>query len=250
MKSLQILVADHDDESRWTLRAGLQLAGYLVSEAADGRAALEIMRQDPPDMVLLDLRIPVIGSVALLAEMQAAHLRQHPRLAVMGDPEDVALAVEALGLGASDFLEKPVQVKDAQDSIESVLRDLPIDSENAGHWHGDVLEGVRVALQLGKFGMIEPALLGPAPLTDPACQNLAGIVHEAHGRIDSASKFYERAASTDHSYWPARENLQRLNDLRERGETNRPVFFRQPRPMVAGLDPTRGGGPSAYTSWQ
>jgi CheY-like chemotaxis protein len=250
MESLQILVAEHDARLRRILRAGLQLTGYLVAEAADGREALEIMQQEPPDLVLLDLQIPVIGSVALLAELQATQLRPHPRAVVMGDPDDVALAIEALGLGASDFLEKPVNIKDAQDSIESVLRELPLDGENAGHWHGDVLEAVRVALQMGKFGMIEPALLGSAPLTEAACQNLAGIVHEAHDRIDGASRFYERAALADESYWPARENLQRLNELRECGETNRPVFFRQPRPIAAGHDPTHGGESSAYTSWQ
>jgi DNA-binding response OmpR family regulator len=231
MESLRILVVERETRLRSTLRLGLQLAGYLVAEAADGRQALEIVREEPPDLVLLDLRIPVIGSVALMAELRASHLRPHPRVTVMTDPNDLALAIEALGLGASDFLQKPISVRDALSSIESILRAPREHFESTEHEYSDVLEAVRVTLQTGKFGAVEPAFLGPASLTDAACLNLAGIVQEAHGRIDNASKLYERATLADSDYWAARENLLRLRELQECGETNRAVLFREVQPI-------------------
>jgi CheY-like chemotaxis protein len=248
MEAIRILVAEHEPRLRSTLRFGLQQAGYLVADAPDGKKALEIIREEPPEVLLLDLRIPIIGSVALLAELRTTRSRQQPRAVALAERDDLALAIEAVRLGASDILEKPLDVTHARASIESVLREPPLERGDFEGEHGDVLEAVRVALQTGRFGTVEPAVLGPGMLSEAACLNLAGIVQEAHGRSASALKLYQRAALADSQYWPACENLQRLQELREDGASSRPVCFREVGPVATGHGPLCGGNVSPYAS--
>jgi two-component system response regulator (stage 0 sporulation protein F) len=232
MQAAKILIASQDHALRSDLRHGLQLGGLFVAEATNGREALDILMQEPPDLVLLDLRIPVVSSIALLAELRAMPSRQRPRAIVMADPADVPLALEAIALGASDFLQKPIPLQDARTSIASVLWEMPqvvFGTEEPS----EILEAVHAALQAGTFGSIDSALMNPGQLPPAACLNLAGLVHEAHGRLDSASEFYERAVALDTAYWPAHENLERLRELRDYGETNRHVCFRELLPGPA-----------------
>ncbi len=60
---------------------------------------------------------------------------------------------------------------------------------------------------------------------DPAFLNLAGVLHESHGRVESARKFYEKSAMSNRGYQPAQENLRRLADIRYHGKSVRPVAF-------------------------
>jgi CheY-like chemotaxis protein len=224
MDQLRILLVENDGELRSALRLGLQLGGYLVAEAHDGLTALEILRVEPPDLVLLDLRIPNVGSVAILAESRCGWRLPKPKTVVLSEREDMSLAIEALMLGASDFLEKPVTAQDVRACVESVMRGVSPDGLDGEIERDDVLEAIRAALQEGRFGTVEPVLLGPDALTDVACLNLAGIVKEAHGRVDLAAKYYQQAVLTDPSYRPAGENLRRICEVRDCGVTRQPVF--------------------------
>jgi hypothetical protein len=60
---------------------------------------------------------------------------------------------------------------------------------------------------------------------DAAFLNLAGVLHECHGRIDSAKRFYDQAVARDRRYLPAQENLTRLAELRRYGNSIRRVAF-------------------------
>jgi CheY-like chemotaxis protein len=227
MEPLRILIAEHDSKLRGELRTRLQLAGHLVAEAADGRRALTIVHEEPPNLVFLDVALPNVGSVALLADFAVMHPQLRPRTTVLTESSDIPMAIEALTLGASDFLEKPVTIEDAEASIASARHEPDEGPWNAQMQQVDALEAVRVALELGRFGTIEPTLISPGCVSEAASLNIAGVVHEAYGRINSAMRFYRRAIDREHTYWPATENLKRLIELHERGETSRAVVFRE-----------------------
>ncbi len=123
METLRILIAEQDRELRARLRLDLQLSGYLAAEAADGREALEIIQQEPPDVLVLDLEIPEIGSVALLAELRVVKASRRPRAIVLATSAQRPLAVELLRLGANDLLEKPVTAPQLLASITNVLEE-------------------------------------------------------------------------------------------------------------------------------
>jgi DNA-binding response OmpR family regulator len=138
----------------------------------------------------------------------------------------VKTAINAIRLGASDFLEKPFVPEDLRSSVASVLRgSSPRHDTSEGY--AEVLEHVRQELRARRFEAAERELMKAGTITgeDSSFLNLAGVLHESHGRIESARKFYQRAVDRDNRCRSALENLARLDELRRTGRTKRPVAF-------------------------
>lgn len=122
MHPVKVLVVEHEPELRANICLGLRLDGYLVAEAPNGKNALDVLRAELPAVIVLDMSIPAIGSVALLAELQMMHALPHTRVIVVTENGSLPLAIEALSLGAADFLEKPVALGDVKATIEKQTR--------------------------------------------------------------------------------------------------------------------------------
>jgi two-component system response regulator AtoC len=104
-KSARILVVDDEKLIRWSVSERLQRDGYQVVAAVSGEQALEFIAASPPDVMLLDVKLPGIDGVQTLRQALALH----PELAVlmMSAHSTVDVAVEAMKHGAIDFLVKP-----------------------------------------------------------------------------------------------------------------------------------------------
>jgi len=77
-----ILVIDDDEATRLLVGTVLGHAGHRVIEAADGRAGLELARAQRPDLVLLDLSLPVVSGTELLRELRADSRTRDLRVAL------------------------------------------------------------------------------------------------------------------------------------------------------------------------
>lgn len=113
-----ILIVDDDRLVLATLGHGLRDAGYRVSEAAEGTAALTLAARDKPDLALLDVRMPDISGVKLAERLKAEHAVPFMFLSAYGDPDIIQRATE---LGALGYLVKPLDVPQIIPSIEAAL---------------------------------------------------------------------------------------------------------------------------------
>ena len=123
--TLHVLIVDDEPPIRRLLRTGLGTQGYGVIEAPDGRAALEILRRkasgnEAVDLVILDLGLPDMRGHDLLAELR----RTHPALpvVVLSSRDDETGKVEALDLGADDYVTKPFGMGELLARIRTALR--------------------------------------------------------------------------------------------------------------------------------
>ena len=117
-----VLVVDDSVATRRILCRALVAAGYGVQEAGDGRQALEACRVDRPDLVLLDIDMPVMDGLAALREMKRdAALSSLPVLFLTARTggTDVAAGLE---LGAQDYLRKPCEPAELVARVATVLR--------------------------------------------------------------------------------------------------------------------------------
>jgi two-component system response regulator AtoC len=119
MTPANILVVDDEAHMRRVLEIMLGRLGHRVHCAADGRAALALLEQTPIDLVLTDLRMPVLDGLGLLAAMAKADL-QIPTV-VMTAQGTVESAIAAMKLGAQDYLLRPFDVDVVELTIERVL---------------------------------------------------------------------------------------------------------------------------------
>jgi two-component system, chemotaxis family, chemotaxis protein CheY len=124
IQGLGILVVDHNQHTRRLTRMMLTTLGAKsVYEAADGLAALEIVRTNNPDVMVLDRDVPVLSGAELLQIVRSPDLFPKPDLPVImvmqsAQRHDV---IEALRLGAHELLLKPTSPKALLDRLLSVL---------------------------------------------------------------------------------------------------------------------------------
>jgi len=115
----RILVVDDEKLIRWSVSERLQRDGYEVLSAETGEQALELVGGTPPDVMLLDVKLPGIDGVVTLQRALALH----PEVAVlmMSAHSTVDVAVEAMKHGALDFLVKPFQLNALVAAVERAL---------------------------------------------------------------------------------------------------------------------------------
>ncbi|WP_286162099.1 PAS domain S-box protein [Burkholderia sp. WP9] len=116
-----VLVIDDVAGNRALIVDALQRCGFRVSESADGRDALAKAMVSPPDLILLDTVMPVMGGIEMLGHIRASdELRHVPVIAVSADASQ-RNAQANLGAGADVFLEKPLDLDRLLKEIAALL---------------------------------------------------------------------------------------------------------------------------------
>ncbi|MCA8951722.1 MAG: sigma-54-dependent Fis family transcriptional regulator [Planctomycetes bacterium] len=113
---LRVLVADDEESMRHFLQRGLRRLGYEVDAVADGNAAVAAWLRTPYDLGVLDVRMPGIDGVAALGRIRSSD--PEGLVVLMTAHGTIATAVEAMQLGAADFVTKPFTI----DELEVRLR--------------------------------------------------------------------------------------------------------------------------------
>ena len=114
-----ILQADDEINLRTLVSTTLDDPAYRILEAADGVSALELARQEHPDLLVLDWMMPGMNGLELQARFNELGIRLP--VIVMTGQGDVATAVQAMKAGAIDFIEKPFADDLLLSTIETAL---------------------------------------------------------------------------------------------------------------------------------
>jgi two-component system KDP operon response regulator KdpE len=122
MSAGRILVVDDDPQIRRVMRVTLTGQGYEVDDAKSGEAALDRLRDERFDLVLLDVNMPGIGGVETCQQMRAQSEIAIIMLTVRDRDED---KVEALDAGADDYVTKPYSAPELLARIRAALRRTP-----------------------------------------------------------------------------------------------------------------------------
>jgi len=116
---LKILVIDDEPPIRKLLRMGLTAQGYEISEAPNGKESLELLAQKP-DLVILDLGLPDMEGLELLRMIRARN--ESVPIVVLSSRGDEAGKVQALDLGADDYVTKPFGMEELLARMRAALR--------------------------------------------------------------------------------------------------------------------------------
>jgi two-component system, OmpR family, KDP operon response regulator KdpE len=119
MSNANILVVDDEPQIRRVLRSTLSSQGYVITDAKTGEEAVESVRKNKPDLVLLDVNMPGMGGIAACREIRQSSEAPIIMLTVRNAERDKVAALDA---GADDYVVKPFGIEELLARIRAALR--------------------------------------------------------------------------------------------------------------------------------
>lgn len=225
--SKRILVVDDEPNVRLSYRVTLETEGLAVSEADCATRALERMDGNHYDLAILDMRMPGMDGLDLLAEMRQRGLKT-PAVIITAYG-DIPHAVRAMRLGAIDFLQKPLTPEALRSLVSEILTRHVSEatSEPKQPTPDDFASQLSEAKRLLNLQVFEKAWtylsraleLNPQA---PEALNLAGLFFEMHEDYERAKKLYGKAIKFGPYYEPAQQNMRRIYELFHFGTSKEP----------------------------
>jgi DNA-binding response OmpR family regulator len=131
LQHARIAVVDDERAVREMLELGLSREGYSVRTASDGQAALQLVREWEPELIVHDIMMPKIDGITLLPMLR--EITQAPILMLTAKGE-TADKVQSLSAGADDFLVKPFIFEELIARLQAKLRRPQLIEENLLRW--------------------------------------------------------------------------------------------------------------------
>ena len=157
----RVLVVDDEPTIREILCDFLRMEGFVVHDAPNGRAALEVLAERPFNLVISDLKMPEMGGLELLEAVRV----QHPELVVvlMTGYGTVETALHAMKIGAFDYVLKPFKVEEVVHTVQRALEQQRLTQENIALKAS--LSLYKLASRLGDAVEIDPRMGSTIPST-------------------------------------------------------------------------------------
>jgi two-component system KDP operon response regulator KdpE len=152
-----ILVIDDDDDLRGSLTRELAAAGYETLAAPDGVEGRELFEQHHPDLVVTDIAMPRANGFAVISAVRKTDRTPILVLSVRGEEED---KVQALDLGADDYVTKPFSLRELLARVRSQLRRTGMEIPDVLRFPDLVIDrGRRAVIQGGREVRLTPTEL-------------------------------------------------------------------------------------------
>jgi DNA-binding NtrC family response regulator len=219
MDSPKILIVDDEKNLRLTMSMCLEPLGCEIDTADDGEDALKQLDHKEFDLVLLDIRLPRMDGIEVLR--QAVERNPNVRIIMVSAHGTVENAVEAMKLGAVDFIQKPFTPKEIRDLVQQVLDREGIEETQALDYDAHIQLAKRCASRRqfeAAMGHTKKAIA--ADPSRPQAFNLLGGLQEIMGERTNAVKNYRVAVDLDPTYKPAQQNLDRAITARKMSQPN------------------------------
>ena len=212
MSQAKILVVDDDKNIRSTVSMALKSLDYFVHTAFDGKDAMLQLTGDKYDMIISDLKMPGMNGMELLNQAIAKY--PEIKIVLISAHGTVDNAVEAMKLGAVDFLQKPFTPKELRNLVHSVLETEPIKGESISEYKASLKAARNFARKRDFDNAIAQTkkAIGADP-AQPDAFDFLGQLQETLGDFDSAIKNYRVAIDLDPTYQSAKDNLDRATSF-------------------------------------
>jgi CheY-like chemotaxis protein len=234
MVSKPVLIVDDEKNIRLTLIRSLEDLGVEIDIAGNGEEALYKIKERDFGAILLDLHMPGVDGMEVLR--QARKVRPDIRIIIITAYGTVERAVEAMKLGAVEFLQKPFLPEEIRRMVARVIDGEKLDAQKVA----DYMSSIELAKEAILDRHVDAAAehVRKAISLDPAraeAFNLLGAIMEIRGDRNDAQKNYRTALSLDPSYKPAANNLQRSTQGRwkRKGPIDLDENILEPPPQTA-----------------
>ena len=186
--SSRILIVDDETNVRLNYRITLETEGYEVVEAGTSAAALQELIERSFALAILDLRMPGMDGLELLAKMREVGITVPATIVTAYS--DVPNAVKAMKLGAIDFLQKPLRPEDLRRVVAEILKRHEPQKDHPAETFNSHIVAAKRCLNLRSFALARIHLVKALELNTKSVEafNLAGVLAEMLDDYDKAKK--------------------------------------------------------------
>lgn len=209
MADRSVLIVDDEIYIRMTLSFALEKLNFSVDTAASGTEALKKLAERSYAVMLLDLRIPGMDGMEVLKRVP--EIRPEVKVVIITAYGSVEAAVEAMKLGAVDFLQKPFDPEEVRKLVSSLLDQSSQETSRDREYEG-YLDLASKRIGKGEFDAARVYAHKAISINSnrPEAYNLLGGLYEARSNRLEAEKNYRVALALTPSYQPAQKNLDRV----------------------------------------
>jgi len=130
-KALRLLIVDDEEAARYGMRRALSTFGHSISEAGSAEAARLLVKQQEPDLLLLDVNLPGMNGLEFLRELNSTSANgTAPLVIIITAHGSERTAVEAVKSGAYDYLAKPFELDDLRLVVKNAAETIQLRREN------------------------------------------------------------------------------------------------------------------------
>lgn len=119
--NIKVLVVEDYEDSRFAMRLGLEEQGYRIMEASDGEEAVRLAEKERPDVVLMDLSLPVLDGLDATRRLRANPETRDALIVAVTAHLEPDYRVKALEAGCNAYVTKPIDLDWLNDLIQSLL---------------------------------------------------------------------------------------------------------------------------------
>ncbi|MDK2918641.1 MAG: hypothetical protein PWQ37_1374 [Candidatus Petromonas sp.] len=209
----KILIVDDEKNIRMTLRHCLKEQNYDIDIAINGDEALNKIQNQKFDLVLLDIKMPGLTGMQVLEKLR--NRGNDVNIIMMTAYGTIEKAVEAMKLGAIDFISKPFTPDEIRNIVKDVLSRQELKEEKLENFK-DIIEFAKKCILEKRYDRAEEFLKKAVSMDvdSPEPHNLLGVLSEFKKDVSNAQKHYRAALALDPTYEPANKNLERTAQFR------------------------------------
>jgi DNA-binding response OmpR family regulator len=212
-----VLVVDDEKNIRLTFSETLYQMGYDTRTAPNGEEALTKLQDTEFALVLLDFRMPGMDGIEVLRRIRDVY----PKVPVIiiSAHGTIESAVEAMKLGAGDFIQKPCTPAEIRELVSKVMEREAIDESKVMDYSMmmELCKRHVTDRRLDEAKAVAQKALAIDP-GRPEAYNLLGAFQECRGERLEAQKYYRTALEIDPSFKPAQANLERTGSFHRSGQ--------------------------------
>jgi DNA-binding NtrC family response regulator len=212
MSQPKILIVDDEKNIRLTVAQALESLGYAVKTAISGEEAMDSLKEEVFTLLLLDLRLPGIDGIEVLR--QVVELHPDIQVIIISAYGTVDNAVEAMKLGAADFIKKPFTPQEIREVVKGILDREALQAQQQSDYESliELSKYWAGKRQIDSAITIVKQAIGVQP-SRPEAFTLLGELQEIIGEHLEALKNYRVAIDLDPTYKLAHQNLDRATKM-------------------------------------
>lgn len=104
----RVLLVEDFEDSRFSLSKLLQIEGYEVMEAGDGAQAIDLARKNRPDLILMDLTLPILDGISATREIRQDQAMEGVPIIALSGHDLTDVQAKAIDAGCTDYITKPI----------------------------------------------------------------------------------------------------------------------------------------------